>query len=136
LALSHRGIDGVLIVEAGNYETFQIGEAIPPDSRPLLESLQVWEGFAEDGHEPCLGSCSSWGDNFVGYNDFLLNPHGTGWHLDRRKFGAFLARKAKEGGAELKSGAVVVSAERAAQDVFSLLLETGGVSSKSKHGSS
>ena len=125
LALRHHGIEGVLTVEAGNYETFQIGETIPPDTRLLLERLQVWEGFVEEGHEPCLGSCSSWGDDPVGYNDFLLNPHGTGWHLDRRKFGAFLAKKAKESGAELKSGAVVISTERVADDVFSLLLETG-----------
>lgn len=124
LALRHRGIDGVLIVEAGNYEAFQIGETIPPDSRLLLERLRAWEGFAEEGQEPCLGSCSSWGDDSVGYNDFLLNPHGTGWHLDRRKFGAFLAKKAKLSGAEVKSGNVVVSTERAGEDVFSLLLET------------
>jgi flavin-dependent dehydrogenase len=126
LALRHRGIDGILIAEAGNTDTFQIGETIPPDSRLLLERLRVWDGFAEEGHEPCLGSRSAWGADAVGYSDFLLNPHGTGWHLDRQRFGAFLAKQATEAGAELRRGAAVVSVERAAEDVLALLIETGG----------
>jgi flavin-dependent dehydrogenase len=87
--------------------------------------LQIWEGFIDEGHEPCLGSRSAWGEDLIGYNDFLFNPHGAGWHLDRRKFGAFMARKAKQSGAELKSGTWFVSAERVAAEVFELLLKTG-----------
>ncbi|MGY3619301.1 tryptophan 7-halogenase [Bradyrhizobium sp. USDA 10063] len=124
LALRQRGLDDILIVEAGSYDTFQIGETIPPDTRLLLERLHIWNGFIEDRHEPCLGSRSAWGTDDIGYNDFLLNPRGAGWHLDRRKFGAFMAREARERGAELRSGARFVSAERVATDVFELRLET------------
>lgn len=124
LAFRQHGIDDVLIVESGAYEAFQIGETIPPDTRLLMERLQIWEDFVADGHEPCLGSRSAWGEDRVGYNDFLLNPHGTGWHLDRRKFGASMAEKAMRSGAELNSGAVFVTVESATADVLELLLKT------------
>ena len=105
LALRRRGMHGILIVEAEHYKAIRVGESIPPDARLLLERLGVWQAFLGEGHEPCLGSCSSWGDDAVGYNDYLFNPHGTGWHLDRRRFDRFLARQAAESGAELWSGA-------------------------------
>ena len=124
LALRQRGLDDILIVEAGSYDAFQIGETIPPDTRRLLESLHIWDGFIADRHEPCLGSRSVWGTDDVGYNDFLLNPLGAGWHLDRQKFGAFMAREAIARGAELRSGARFVSADRVATGAFELRLET------------
>jgi flavin-dependent dehydrogenase len=86
--------------------------------------LQIWQGFTDEGHQPCLGSRSAWGEDRIGYNDFLLNPHGAGWHLNRRKFGAFLASKATQSGAQLKRGTSFVSAERGAEG-FELLLKTG-----------
>ncbi|HEY2876522.1 MAG TPA: FAD-dependent oxidoreductase [Reyranella sp.] len=125
LALGQRGIDDVLIVEAGTYDCFHIGETIPPDTRLLLERLRLWDGFADQGHEPCLGSRSAWGADDVGYNDFLLNPHGVGWHLDRRKFGAFLAERAGQSGAEVRSGTRFVAAERGADDTLAVLLQMG-----------
>ena len=41
LALGDRGIDDVLVVEAGTYDGFQVGETIPPDTRLLLERLRL-----------------------------------------------------------------------------------------------
>lgn len=102
LALRRRGIPDVLLIEADGYAAVRVGESIPPESRLLLERLGLWQGFLAEGHEPCLGSCSVWGGDTPGYNDFLLNPHGTGWHLDRRRFDAFLARKAVAAGVELR----------------------------------
>jgi flavin-dependent dehydrogenase len=125
LALRRRGIGGVLVVEGGDYAAVRIGESIPPDTRLLLEQLGVWADFVEEGHEPCLGSCSSWGDDALGYNDFLYNPHGTGWHLDRRRFDAFLARKAVESGATLWTGTRLVGARRVEGDGFEVHLARG-----------
>jgi flavin-dependent dehydrogenase len=56
----------------------------------MFRSLGIWDDFVAEGHAPCLGSRSAWGDNRLGYNDYLYNPHGQGWHLDRRRFDAFL----------------------------------------------
>jgi len=101
LALSRRGITGVLLVEATDYGRVRIGESVPPEIRLLLAELGVWQDFLEQQHEPCLGSCSLWGSETPGYNDFLLNPHGTGWHLDRRQFDAWLAQQAAAAGVEI-----------------------------------
>jgi flavin-dependent dehydrogenase len=100
LALARAGVDGVCLMARRDHLANQaaIGESIPPDSRRLLNRLGLWEAFLEEGHERCLGSCSTWGGDTPGYNDYLLNPQGCGWHLDRRRFDAFLCRQAEEAG--------------------------------------
>lgn len=82
----------------------QIGESIPPDTRPLLQRLGILAEFLDAGHEPCLGSAAAWGSAELGYNDFLLNPHGPGWHLDRERFDRMLRRRARECGAVIAAG--------------------------------
>jgi len=103
LALARAGVDGVHLT--GRRDPFAgqgaIGESIPPDARGLLDRLGLWQAFLEQGHEPCLGSCSTWGGATPGYNDYLLNPQGTGWHLDRGRFDAFLCRQAEHAGVTL-----------------------------------
>lgn len=101
LALRQCGISRILVVESGDYRSPRIGESLPPDTRTLLDRLGIWEDFLAEKHEPCLGSLSAWGSDELGYNDFLFNPHGNGWHLDRNRFEGFLAGKARESGAEL-----------------------------------
>lgn len=122
LALKQRGIDRVLVVEATDYRTLRIGESVPPDIRIVLGRLGLWRDFVADGHEPCLGSCSSWGADELGYNDFLFNPLGNGWHLDRRRFDAMLARKVVECGAVLRPRTRTGACE-AAPDGFLLRLD-------------
>jgi flavin-dependent dehydrogenase len=121
LALGRLGVSRVLVVEAGRYDAVRIGESIPPNTRIVLAQLGVWEDFLKEDHEPCLGSCSSWGADALGYNDFLFNPLGNGWHLDRRRFDAFLARTACERGATWYTGTRFEACERSA-DGFQLRL--------------
>jgi 2-polyprenyl-6-methoxyphenol hydroxylase-like FAD-dependent oxidoreductase len=99
LALRRAGVPRVALVEAGRLEGPRIGESIPPDTRVLLAELGLWDAFAAEGHDPCHGSCSSWGDERLGYNDFLFNPYGNGFHLDRCRFDPWLARAAGAAGA-------------------------------------
>jgi flavin-dependent dehydrogenase len=122
LALDRLGMFRVLVVEAGRYESARIGESVPPDTRIVLEQLGVWEDFLKENHEPCLGSCSSWGADALGYNDFLFNPMGNGWHLDRRRFDAFLARAVAERGNALCTGTRFDSGECAGAEGFRLRL--------------
>lgn len=110
LALLQRGVSDVLLVEAGTYDAPRVGESIPPDTRMLLDRLGVLEDFLEEEHDRCYGSCSSWGADELGYNDFLLNPRGTGWHLDRRRFDAFLAERTAARGVRVRTGARVLGA--------------------------
>lgn len=111
LALANAGITDVLVVEAGAHGGFRIGESIPPESRILLRSLKIDEAFLAQQHEPCYGSCSYWGSDKRGYNDFLLNPHGHGWHLDRSRFDSLLAARARAAGAELLTGSALLASE-------------------------
>lgn len=113
----------VLVVESSRYEAVRIGESLPPDVCLLLRQLGLWESFKAEAHEPCYGSCSSWGADELGYNDFLFNPQGHGWHLDRRRFDAWLAQKTVEAGAELRTGACFEDCQRASDGGFRLLLE-------------
>ena len=124
LALRQRGVDDILVVEAGAYNAYRIGESIPPDTRLLLEKLDLWPDFLSEGHDPCLGSRSSWGADEVGYNDFLFNPHGVGWHLDRRRFEAFLAEKTRQRGAELRLHTRFIGAAPLAEGGFELQLRS------------
>jgi flavin-dependent dehydrogenase len=114
LSLAKLGAFRVLVVEAGHHDAVRVGESIPPDTRIVLEQLGVWDAFAKENHEPCLGSCSSWGADELGYNDFLFNPMGNGWHLDRCRFDAFLARQVTQRGIELRTGTRWHACERTA----------------------
>jgi 2-polyprenyl-6-methoxyphenol hydroxylase-like FAD-dependent oxidoreductase len=98
LALRRSGTGTVVVVESGTYGAERIGESIPPATRRLFARLGLLEAFEREGHEPCYGSCSSWGGDVLGYNDFTVSPDGSGCHLDRRRFDAFLARCATEAG--------------------------------------
>ena len=123
LALLRDGITDVLIVEAGNYTTTRVGESIPPDTRHILDRLDIWENFQGEGHDICYGSCSSWGTDELGYNDFLFNPYGNGWHLDRKRFDAFLATKASECGATLLTETTVDSCSDQSDEGFIVHLQ-------------
>jgi flavin-dependent dehydrogenase len=105
IALRRSGAGTVVVAESGTYESDRIGESIPPDTRRLFARLGLLEAFEREGHEPCYGSCSSWGSDVLGYNDFTVNPNGSGFHLDRRRFDAFLAHHARKAGAHLVTGA-------------------------------
>lgn len=111
LALRARGVERVLVAEAESSGGPQVGETVPPATRRLLARLGVWEEFAGQGHERCSGSCSAWGRDRLGYNDFLFDPLGHGWHLDRGRFDGLLARRAAAAGATVRPGARFVSAE-------------------------
>ena len=67
-----------MLVESSRYEISRIGETVPPDTRLLLDQLGILADFLAEKHEPGLGSCSSWGADELGYNDFLFNPQGNG----------------------------------------------------------
>jgi len=111
LALARAGVARICLVDPGpatGAAAIAVGETLPPDARLLLDRLGLGEAFLDERHEPCLGSCSAWGSATLGYNDFLLNPNGSGWHLDRARFDGFLRRRAVAAGATLFEGARLV----------------------------
>lgn len=91
----------VLVVESKSAEHERIGESCPPETLFLLEKLALTKAFHGDNHARCPGFASVWGKDDVGYNDFIVNPLGAAWRLNRKKFDQMLADKAISKGAEI-----------------------------------
>jgi len=89
----------VVIVDTSNDRNWKVGESLPPEAGTLLRKLGVWERFIKDSHLPSYGNRSAWGAPYIEDNDFVFNPYGHGWHLDRHQFNAMLANAAVTAGA-------------------------------------
>lgn len=118
--LRKSGVKKVLVLESGEYDKFRIGESIPPESRIHFQQMGIWNAFLKENHDPCYGSVSFWGNDKRGYNDTILSPYGSGWHLDRRRFNAFMAREALNAGAAVLTNVRYKSTTRLPEGSFKL----------------
>jgi hypothetical protein len=98
LTLSRHGHSAV-VIEQSHYRSVRIGEMLPPAARPLLASLGLLDRFLAENHSRSFAVRSAWGQPNLYDNDFIFNPHGSGWHIDRARFDAMLARAAEDAGA-------------------------------------
>lgn len=101
IALARAGAR-VVVLERSAYEKARVGETFPPEIRLPLEQLGVWERFTTDGHLPSPGILAAWGGPEPFPHDFVLNPFGAGWRVDRRRFDAMLAEAAEAAGATVR----------------------------------
>jgi flavin-dependent dehydrogenase len=92
------------VLEGATAPVWKIGETLAPESRQILSALGVWESFLEDGHLASPGNCSAWSGDEVASKDFIFNPHGCAWQLDRPKFEAMLLCAAESAGARVRRG--------------------------------
>jgi flavin-dependent dehydrogenase len=102
VALRRRIPASVLVVDGGRPERDRVGETAAPGLLLDLERLGLATRFSEGGHLPCPGTASIWGRDRVGYNDFVLDPLGPAWRLDRPRFDRMLLEAAQESGAVLQ----------------------------------
>lgn len=109
--IRQRSVASVLVVEAGDGSTERVGETVPPDILVPLNRIGLAESFRQSGHLPCPGNISSWGREKPGFNDFILNPLGPAWHLNRRRFEQLLAERAVAAGAQLAKRSYFVTAD-------------------------
>ena len=79
----------------------RIGEALPPAARRLLADMGLLDGFLTEGHTPCYGNRAVWGADTPEVTDFMRDPDGHGWHLDRARFDGWLRLVAVARGARL-----------------------------------
>ncbi len=100
IALSLAG-RSVTLFERSRYDSPRVGEALPPEVRQPLTELGLWQRFLADGPLASPGITAAWGSRELRDNDFIMNPFGSGWHVDRRRFDAMLALSAEESGAEV-----------------------------------
>ncbi len=78
----------------------KVGESLPGAARPLLRDLGLLTLVEAGGHTPCYGNLSVWGSDQVIETDFIRDPNGLGWHLDRPKFDESLRQAALAAGAQ------------------------------------
>ena len=106
--------------------SYKIGEGLPGAGRMLLDRLGVRDAFLEQGHLPSYANHSYWGGATCRSVDFIRDPHGHAWHLDRLAFDALLRRRAAELGADLWTGTKLLHLDRdAAADPWQLRLRRG-----------
>ena len=106
IALARAGAR-VVVLERSTYRTARVGETFPPEIRLPLEELGVWDRFSADGHLPSPGILAAWGGADPYAQDFVLNPFGAGWRVDRSRFDAMLAEAAEAAGATVRRGVPV-----------------------------
>ena len=111
LELSREG-HSVAIIERSDYKNIRVGETLPPSIRRVLTDLALWDRFVAENHSVSVGICSVWGQSDVRENDFIVNPYGPGWHVDRSQFDRMLVRAAEREGAVLYQGARLTSLEK------------------------
>jgi flavin-dependent dehydrogenase len=126
LRIRQKSPASVLVVEACAGSRERVGETVPPDILPLLHQLGLAESFRRSGHLPCPGGISSWGRAKPGFNDFILNPLGPAWHLNRRRFEQLLAGAAVAAGAQMVNETRFVTAERNGGGFLALLRNRSG----------
>jgi flavin-dependent dehydrogenase len=100
LCLARRGWR-VALFEATEFEDARYGETLPPEITPALRELGLWDAFQSLSPIEAPGIISAWGSPIPEEQDFLRNPHGCGWHIDRNRFDEMLCLKAVDAGAKL-----------------------------------
>jgi flavin-dependent dehydrogenase len=113
--LDHAPSLSVALIEASSYESYRVGETLPPPARVILEHLRVWESFKQQRHHEAHGTSAAWGAAQPHHNDFFFMPNNVGWHLDRAAFDAMLADEAQRRGASLSLDTRVRGAQRTSQ---------------------
>src|SRR5579872_5597117 len=81
LSLAIAGRSVVMVTRGDNYP---VGEMLCPEVRIMLAQLGVWEEFLGGNPSPAHGIWSAWGSDRLVARDFIANPYGTGWFVDRR----------------------------------------------------
>jgi flavin-dependent dehydrogenase len=104
----------VALLEGSQFDTPRLGEILSPAAAGLLAQLGV-AGAVEESFRRVYGAAVSWGRPVLAQSPHLFAFHGPGWHVDRARFDALLARQAEQNGANVRCGARVGRVEREAE---------------------
>lgn len=97
----------VVLADSADPKAFKIGETLPPAARTLLHDLGLWAPFEQEGHLACPGNLAAWGSDQLQGTEFVFDPNGPGWHLDRARFDRFLRTEARAAGTDVRERTVV-----------------------------
>lgn len=96
-----------LLVDDVDPFAVKIGEALASAGARLLRSCGLPAPQAGGPHAPIGGNLSAWGGDQLLARDFLLEPDGAGWRLDRARFDGELRAAAIAAGACYRHARVV-----------------------------
>jgi flavin-dependent dehydrogenase len=97
IPLARSGL-AVAILERSAYADTRIGDTLSPEANAWLHRLGVWDAFAAVPRIASPGVVSLWDTPDPVESDFLFNPFGNGWHIDRIRFDQMLAKAATHSG--------------------------------------
>ncbi|HEY0037844.1 MAG TPA: hypothetical protein VGB66_14205, partial [Longimicrobium sp.] len=116
----------VALVSAPAGEGPAAGETLSPGVLPLLEYLGLRGEFLDAGHLPAGGTASAWGSPHVVDRSYLFTGRGTGWHLDRARFDAWMLGRAEAAGAIVVHGRALAPGAGRSASGWRLEMEGGG----------
>jgi flavin-dependent dehydrogenase len=125
IMLAREGIS-VGLFERSSYETSRIGEVVPPAICQSLRTLGAWDEFVARRPLPLTGITSRWGTSRPNETDYIFNPYGSGWILERKRFDAMLARVAVRNGANLFCQSRVKTCRQDTAGHWQIGLQTNG----------
>lgn len=96
----------VVMIDREKPQARKVGESLPAAARPLLKRLELLQILESGRHKPSFGNRSAWGSTKLEYVDFMNDPNGLGWHLDRAGFDNDLLLIARNTGVEMHNGHV------------------------------
>lgn len=109
IARSGRSVALIARAEADNEK---VGETVAPSIRLLLDKLGVLQEFLDEKFLPSYANRSVWASDQVVERNFMGDPYGHGWHLDRRRFDRMLLDAAKQAGADIRWKTAVIDCGR------------------------
>lgn len=104
--LARAGRQVLLVDNVSPDNKLKVGESLPGATRPLLQDLGLLSFVEAGNHLPSYGNGSAWGTDELISTDFIRDPNGCGWHLDRPQFDADLRHHAQQCGAEFTADRV------------------------------
>lgn len=93
----------VALLDRGRPAQVPLGETLPPAAAPLLAELGLAPRMPAE-HVPTYGTRSAWGSDALLDTDYLRDPRGPAWRLDRARFDRALRETAAAAGAALRRG--------------------------------
>ena len=111
VSLARLGASVLLVGGVGRSRSWS-GESLPPGAGELVASIFGSDILTAPPHQVAYGTRSVWGNDQLIETDFLANPMGTGWQLDRHRFDAQLMASAANQGAQVMAGVTVRTVTR------------------------
>jgi flavin-dependent dehydrogenase len=77
----------------------KVGESLPGAAQAMLKSVGLLPWLIRSRPQTNIGNLSSWGSPRLVATDFIFDPQGSGWHLDRARFDHCMREAAIQSGA-------------------------------------